>query len=256
MPTPLEILLDPVSLAVLAIYAVLMIWEGLFPARKLPKVKFWKLRGLGAFAFFFYLSSYLPLFIDPYLEPFRLLDLTDLTTVIGGLIGVVVYEFGVYIWHRALHSSEFLWRTFHQMHHSAERLDTYGAFYFSPMDMIGWTVLGSICFALFVGLSPQAITFTLLVTNFLGMFQHANIKTPTWLGYIIQRPESHTVHHAKGIHKHNYSDLPIFDILFGTFENPKRYEHHTGFYLGASARVWDMLTFKDLNKEQQKKDHA
>ncbi|MEM9648903.1 MAG: sterol desaturase family protein [Bacteroidota bacterium] len=256
MITPLEILLDPVSIAVLAMYAVLMIWEAAFPARKLPKVRFWKLRGLGAFAFFFFLSSYLPLFIDPYLEPYRLFDLTNLTAAIGGLVGVCLYEFGVYVWHRAMHKSDFLWRTFHQMHHSAERLDTYGAFYFSPMDMIGWTVLGSICFALLVGLSPQAITVTLLVTNFLGMFQHANIKTPTWLGYIIQRPESHTVHHAKGIHKHNYSDLPIFDILFGTFENPKNYQHQTGFFHGASAKVWQMLTFKDLNKNRaaKKKD--
>ncbi|MGI9545534.1 MAG: sterol desaturase family protein, partial [Cyclobacteriaceae bacterium] len=170
----------------------------------------------------------------------------------GGLVGVSLYEFGVYVWHRALHTSNFLWRTFHQMHHSAERLDTYGAFYFSPMDMIGWTVLGSLCFALLVGLSPQAITVTLLVTNFMGMFQHANIDTPRWLGYIIQRPESHTVHHAKGIHKHNYSDLPVFDILFGTFKNPKKYEHQTGFYYGASAKVLEMLTFKDLNKEREK----
>ena len=249
MITPLEILLDPVSIAVLAMYATLMYWEAVYPAQKLPKVKFWKLRGLSAFTFFFFLSSYLPLFIDPYLEPYRLIDLTNLTTVIGGLVGVVLYEFGVYVWHRAMHNSNFLWRTFHQMHHSAERLDTYGAFYFSPLDMIGWTVLGSICFALLVGLSPQAITVTLLVTNFLGMFQHANIKTAPWLGYIIQRPESHTVHHAKGIHKYNYSDLPIFDILFGTFKNPKNYEHRTGFYHGASAKVWQMLSFKDLNKK-------
>jgi len=252
MPTPLEILLDPVSLAVLSIYALLMIWEAIFPARQLPKIKYWKLRGLSAFAFFFYLSSYLPILTDPYLEPFRLVDLSSLGALGGGLVGILLYEFGVYVWHRALHTSDFLWRTFHQMHHSAERLDTYGAFYFSPMDMIGWTVLGSICFALLVGLSPQAITVTLLVTNFMGMFQHANINTPRWLGYIIQRPESHTVHHAKGIHKHNYSDLPIFDILFGTFENPRKYEHQTGFYYGASAKVLDMLTFKDLNKEKAK----
>ncbi|MEX0288546.1 MAG: sterol desaturase family protein [Flavobacteriaceae bacterium] len=254
MPTPIEILLDPVSLAVLAMYAILMIWEAMFPARQLPKIKFWKLRGLTAFAFFFYLSSYLPLFTDPYLEPYRLIDLTSLGALGGGLIGVLLYEFGVYVWHRALHTSDFLWRTFHQMHHSAERLDTYGAFYFSPMDMIGWTVLGSICFALLVGLSPQAITVTLLVTTFLGMFQHANILTPRWLGYVIQRPESHTVHHAKGIHKHNYSDLPIFDILFGTFENPKNYNHQTGFYYGASAKVFEMLSFKDLNKLREKKE--
>ncbi|TXN35208.1 hypothetical protein FVB32_11505 [Flagellimonas hymeniacidonis] len=253
MITPLEILSDPVSITVLAMYALLMFWEAVYPAQVLPKVKFWKLRGLSAFAFFFFLSSYLPLFIDPYLEPYRLLDLTNLTTVIGGLVGVFLYEFGVYVWHRSLHKSNFLWRTFHQMHHSAERLDTFGAFYFSPLDMIGWTVLGSVCFTLLIGLSPQAITVMLLVTNFLGMFQHANIKTAPWLGYIIQRPESHTVHHAKGIHKHNYSDLPIFDILFGTFKNPKTYEHETGFFHGASAKVLQMLMFKDLNKINGKK---
>ena len=70
MPTPLEILLDPVSLIVLSIHGGLMLWEAVFPGRKLPKVKNRKLRGLLAFAFYFYLSSYLPLFVDPLLEPY------------------------------------------------------------------------------------------------------------------------------------------------------------------------------------------
>ena len=87
----------------------------------------------------------------------------------------------------------------------------------------------------------------LLVTTFLSIFQHANIKTPQWLGYFIQRPESHTVHHAKGIHKYNYSDLPIFDIVFGTFDNPQEYVHETGFYNGASNRIGAMLMFKDVS---------
>ena len=139
---------------------------------------------------------------------------------------------------------------FHQMHHSAERLDTYGAFYFSPLDMIGWTALSTVCFSVLTGLTPQAITITLLVTNFLGIFQHANINTPVWLGYLIQRPESHTVHHAKGIHAYNYSDLPLFDILFGTFRNPARYEHETGFYNGASSRIKDMLLFREVDQPQ------
>ena len=39
MPTPLELLLDPVSLMILAIYASLMIWEALTPGRILPKIK-------------------------------------------------------------------------------------------------------------------------------------------------------------------------------------------------------------------------
>lgn len=250
MPTPLEILLDPISLIVIAMYGGLMFWEAAFPGRKLPHVKGWKTRGLLSFGFYFFLSSYLPMFIDPYLMPFRLFDLSATGTVIGGLIGVLLYEFGVYAWHYCLHKSDFLWKTFHQMHHSAERVDTYGAFFFSPLDMIGWTTLGSVCFSLIAGLTPQAITLMLLTTMFLGIFQHANIKTPQWLGYIIQRPESHTFHHAKGEHRMNYSDLPIFDILFGTFHNPKKFDYETGFYHGASARIGEMLIGKDISEEK------
>lgn len=249
MPTPLEILLDPLSLTIIAMYAGLMIWESLFPARRLPHVKFWKIKGIVSFGLFFYLSSYLPLLIDPYVAPYQLFDLTAIGAVGGAVAGVLLYEFGMYVWHRAMHKNDTLWRIFHQMHHSAERLDTYGAFYFSPMDMIGWVVLGSICFTLLIGLSPGAITGVLLITNFFSIFQHANIRTPTWLGYIVQRPESHTVHHARGIHQYNYSDLPLYDILFGTFNNPKAYEHETGFYEGGSDKIVDMLMFKDINRD-------
>ncbi len=147
-----------------------------------------------------------------------------------------------------MHTNNYLWRMFHQMHHSAERLDTYGAFYFSPLDIAGWTALGTICFSVILGLTPQAVTITLLVTNFFSIFQHANIRTPVWLGYIIQRPESHTVHHAKGIHGFNYSDLTLFDMLFGTFRNPSTYKHETGFYEGASARIKDMLLFRKVDR--------
>ena len=240
--------MDPVSLIILGMYGALMLWEAFFPGRQLPPVRYWKLKGLIAFVIFFYLSSYLPIFINPLLEPYRLIDLSGLSPIWGGLFGVLLYEFGVFVWHYSMHRSNFLWKTFHQMHHSAERLDTYGAFFFSPLDMIGWTVLGSICFSLITGLSPQAITVILLVTNFFSIFQHSNIKTPRWLGYIVQRPESHTYHHARGIHKYNYSDLPLFDIIFGTFRNPEKFEHVTGFYNGASERILDMLQWKDVTQ--------
>ena len=66
MPTPLEILLDPVSLAVLAIYGALVLVEALFPARVLPRVPGWHARALAVFVVYFFLSSYLPLlWADP-----------------------------------------------------------------------------------------------------------------------------------------------------------------------------------------------
>ncbi|HEU0305879.1 MAG TPA: sterol desaturase family protein [Lysobacter sp.] len=247
MPTPFQLLLDPISLTVFAIYAALILYEVLFPARRLPQVGFWRLRGLAAFVLFFFLSSYLPLFWTEWLLRFQLFDLTGLPVWAGVLVGLLVYEAGVYAWHRSMHGSRVLWRGFHQLHHSAERLDTYGAFWFSPLDAFGWTALSSLCLVVVVGLSAQAATLVLYITTFLSVFQHANIRTPRWLGYIVQRPESHSVHHQRGVHAFNYSDLPVFDLLFGTLRNPRSHAHEQGFWDGASAQVPQMLAFRDVS---------
>lgn len=247
MPSPLEILLDPISLYILAMYFVLIIWEAFFPARKLPMIKFWQVKGIIAFFFYFYLSTYLPMIYASWLPTSQLLDLTEMNTVLASVLSILLYEIGIYFWHSAMHKNNRLWRIFHQMHHSAERLDTYGAFYFSPFDMIGFTLLGTVCFSFIIGLPAQSVTIFLLVSNFFSIFQHANINTLAWLGYIVQRPESHAVHHAKGVHAYNYSDLPLFDIIFGTFRNPKRYVKETGFYDGASSRIGEMLSFQDVS---------
>ena len=181
MPTPLEILLDPISLIVIFLYVGLMICEALFPARPLPRIKYWKVKGVFFFAIYFYLSSYLPMLWNTYLSAYQVFDLTDLGTVWGAVAGILIYQFGVYVWHWSMHKNNLLWRVFHQMHHSAERVDTYGAFLFSPMDMIGYTVLGSLLLVLVAGFSPQASTIILLVNTFFSKFQHANIHAPSWL---------------------------------------------------------------------------
>ncbi len=91
------------------------------------------------------------------------------------------------------------------------------------------------------GVSAEAAILINLLATFYGMFQHANIKTPHWLGYIIQRPESHSCHHERGVHARNYSDLPLWDMVFGTFHNPKTFDGEVGFYEGSSKRVGDLL---------------
>lgn len=246
MPTPIEILLDPLSLTVLGLYGALVAWEALSPARSLPRIPGWKTRGLASFAVYFYVSSYLPLLWDDALGSYQLLDLSSLG-LWGGAVAILLYEAGVYFWHRAMHASNTLWKLVHQMHHSAERVDTFGAYYFSPLDMVGWTFVGSAATVLVLGITPQAATLFLLVTTFLGLFQHANVSTPRWLGWIVQRPESHSLHHARGVHRSNYSDLPIFDWVFGTLDNPVTFAPESGFYDGASARIVDMLLFRDVS---------
>lgn len=122
------------------------------------------------------------------------------------------------------------------MHHSAERLDTCGAFYFSPLDIVGFTALSSLARTM-VGLPPTGITYYLYFTMFLAVIQHTNVHTPQWLRYIVQRPESHSVHHDRELHHHKYSDLPLFDILFGTFRNPREYIAEAEFAGGRSAQI-------------------
>ena len=151
MPTPLEMLIDPVSLCIIVMYVILMLWEAFFPARKLPFVPYWRIKGILFFIFYFYLSNYLPLFYSQWLPTSQLIDLSTINVITGSVIGILLFELGMYGWHRSIHRNKWLWKIFHQMHHSAERLDTYGAFFFSPFDMVGFTLLGTACFFIFNG---------------------------------------------------------------------------------------------------------
>lgn len=251
LPNPIQLLLDPASIIIIGIFICLMLAEELFPGRPLPKIKYWKVKGFLAFIIYFYVSSYLPMIWNDYLAKYQLFDMSFLGNFGGAIVALLIYEFGVYIWHRSMHKSHLLWRIFHQMHHSAERVDTYGAFFFSPMDMLGFTFLTSLALVWVGGFTVQATIYAIYGATFLAVIQHANIKTPQWMGYIFQRPESHSVHHAKGVHAFNYSDLPLFDIILGTFNNPKGFANETGFYPGASSRIADMILFKDINSNKE-----
>jgi len=64
---------------------------------------------------------------------FHLIEGSALGTIGGAAVGVLVYEFVHYWYHRAAHEWNWLWRL-HQMHHSAESLDAFGANYIHPLD--------------------------------------------------------------------------------------------------------------------------
>ncbi|HKU43664.1 MAG TPA: sterol desaturase family protein, partial [Polyangiales bacterium] len=97
----------------------------------------------------------------------------------------------------------------------------------------------------------EAALIANLAATFCSFFQHANIRTPSWLGYFIQRPEAHALHHERGVHAYNYSDLPLWDIVFGTWKNPSRWEAQSGFYDGASARIPEMLIGVDVSSARE-----
>ena len=112
---------------------------------------------------------------------------------------------------------------------------------------LGFTFVGSLALVLGFGVSADAAILINYAATFMGMFQHANISTPRWLGYVIQRPESHNYHHERGVHARNYGDLPLFDILFGTFHNPEDFAGQVGFFDGGSKKVGPMLIGKVIS---------
>ena len=54
------------------------------------------------------------------------------------------------------------------------------------------------------------------------------------------------MHHARGVHAFNYADFPLWDLVFGTFRNPRAFEAETGFWDGASKRVGKLLLGRDV----------
>ena len=95
--------------------------------------------------------------------------------------------------------------------------------------------------------TARVFTLAGLYGIFAAFLQHANIRTPRWLGYIIQRPEAHGIHHQRGVHGYNYADLPLWDMVFGTFRNPAIWREQAGFYEGGSKRIGAMLIGRDIS---------
>ena len=114
---------------------------------------------------------------------------------------------------------------------------------------IDYKILSSAIVYLGVGLGPEAAAGAVALSGLAELVYHWNVRTPYWLGYFIQRPESHCVHHQEGIHHYNFSDLPLWDMLFGTFRNPRNWQARCGF--GAKEHQFvAMLAGKDLNQSE------
>jgi sterol desaturase/sphingolipid hydroxylase (fatty acid hydroxylase superfamily) len=214
--------------------------------RKFYRPRWWRVRAFIVSAGSFALSIAVALTWANLIGENTLLDGSVLGTAGGVVVGILVYELIHYWYHRTIHASDTLFRWAHQMHHSAESVDTFGAYYLHPIDTFFFTTWASLVFFPLLGLTPAAgaIAGAFLVFN--AMFQHANIRTPRWLGVFVQRPESHGVHHQRGVHRYNYADLPLWDIVFGTFRNPATFEQEAGYYDGASSRVFEMLAGRDV----------
>jgi sterol desaturase/sphingolipid hydroxylase (fatty acid hydroxylase superfamily) len=166
--------------------------------------------------------------------------------VVDAVLGYVAITFVYYWWHRARHEVPFLWRWFHQVHHSASRIEVVTSFYKHPIEIAVNGVLSSLIVFTLLGLDPASAGLAFAATGLAELFYHWNVRTPYWLGYLFQRPESHRVHHRRGHHTNNFSDLPLWDLLFGTFENPRISPPECGLNPAVEHKLGAMLAGIDV----------
>ncbi len=227
-----------------------MAWERLRPNRRYPLDWTWALRvgGLGS------VGIVLTLVVGALIESFvvapghlqRDSALTGLPGVLQGFIGYVCVTFFVYWWHRLRHHSDLMWRMFHQLHHSTHRLEAVTAFYAHPTDfVVNALIVSGVSYGV-LGVGLDAAAWTAFWVGVFDIWEHTNIKTPRWLGYIVVRPEMHRVHHEKDRHRSNYG-IPLWDMLFGTFENSKR-SVDCGFSPAQEGQIGPMLRFRKVDR--------
>jgi len=227
-----------------ATFLLLVIIERFVPGRPQPPVRRWALKGIAFFMLGGLINSTLPPALGAAVAGHTLLDLTGLGSIGGAIIGLLAATFLSYWLHRLFHRVTWLWRWTHQMHHSAERVDMIGFAYSHPFELMLATTTTPIV-SLLIGVTPAAAMIAGYLGFVIALFEHFNTFTPTWLGYILQRPEMHSVHHQRDVHAYNYG-LPIWDLMFGTFRNPATWDAKAGFWDGASKRVFPMLLGRDV----------
>ena len=162
-----------------------------------------------------------------------------------GFVAWFVSTFVYYWWHRLRHANGF-WRIFHQVHHSPARIEVATSFYKHPVEILADIALSASLAYGVLGISLEGAFWFNFFAATGEYFYHANFKSPSWLRYFIQTPELHSIHHQLDVHRYNFSDLPIWDRLFGTYKDATEFAPRCGFPRQNEELLGQMLKFEDV----------
>lgn len=236
------------SILVVVATVVFLILERVWPGRQLPVARGWYWRAISV--------NFAQLGIT--LATARLwTQLFDVSVfnvsawnipIVEGFVGWFVGTFFFYWWH-VLRDRKGFWLVFHQIHHSPSRIEIATSFYKHPIEILSDALISALILYPLLGCSMMGAFWYNFFAATGEYFYHANIRTPRWLRYLIQTPELHSIHHQYDVHKHNFSDVPIWDRLFGTYMDTTEFAGRCGFPMGAERRLAAMLVFKDVYHE-------
>lgn len=150
-----------------------------------------------------------------------------LTHLIGGpawfrgLVGVLLLDYTLYLWHVLAHRSDLLWK-FHLVHHVDLDLDATTGVRFHAGELaasVPWRAAQVIA----IGVSPRTLALWQSLTLATVLFHHSNTRlsprAERLLSWILTTPRMHALHHSiepAQLHSNFSSGLAIWDRLHGT----------------------------------------
>jgi len=137
------------------------------------------------------------------------------------VLGVLLLDYTLYIWHVLEHKVPALWR-FHAVHHVDLDLDASTAlrFHFGELAAsVPWRAAQ----ILVIGVTPRTLALYQRLLMLSIMFHHSNVRIPTraekWLSRIVVTPRLHGIHHSvvgKEVNSNWSSGLTIWDRVHHT----------------------------------------
>jgi sterol desaturase/sphingolipid hydroxylase (fatty acid hydroxylase superfamily) len=137
------------------------------------------------------------------------------------IVGTILMDYSLYVWHVMLHRVPFLWR-YHLAHHIDLDLDTSTAWRFHFGELIPSVVWRLLQIRL-LGINPQALSSWQTFLMACIVFHHSNWRLPLGFERLIVRvlvsPRMHGIHHSIVYEEQNSnwsSGLTLWDRLHGT----------------------------------------
>lgn len=216
-----------VAIAQAAVFALFLVLERAYPARSLPRAKHFAL-------WFCALNTFSLVWLRILLWSWAALPSGPVSmggsTLHQGLAFYLAYSFANYWIHRFKHGSPHLWRFIHRFHHSPSRMESMVAFFKHPLE-IAFNTAPLVLLGWLASVPVESVALALGIEGCLEVFHHSNTTTHRrlrWMGYVIQTPEMHLVHHQYGLHRFNYAAF-LWDSVFGTARIPNEWSGKQGF---------------------------
>ena len=231
---------------ILVMTIAFFIFERVLPGRELPEVPGWYIRAAFLNTCQIGIVLVAGVLWNHWFKNHSLFHLSGvLSPWLEGLLGWFIGTFIFYWWHRVRHDVSFLWRVCHQVHHSPSRIELLTAFYKHPVEIAADSIIMSLLMFSLLGASTSGAAWYNVFAVFGEYFYHSNLRTPYWLGYFLQRPEHHSIHHQVDLHQFNYGDITWWDRLFGTFRETDDFAFQCGFPNEHETQLGGMLFFQD-----------